>query len=175
MSEAVKKIQELLKLPQELCHMCGRCCHIATFKGGLSYEEIIELINNPESDPDQVDGAKDFLAIFEPYESHEEVKKLDPVFYERVMKQVGNPNMSFFHCRYIGEHGGCLIHEDRPLLCRMYPTPHERTLFFPECGFEEKCVENWKQIKAIVEEIQEKQRKLAEMRQKMMQEQQQQQ
>lgn len=153
MSEAVKKIQELLKLPQSLCRMCGKCCHIATFKGGLSYEQILELIADPESDPTQVEGAKDFLAIFVPYASHEVVKEAEPEFYEKVMAQVGKPNMSFFRCKYIGEHGGCLIHEDRPLLCRMYPVPHERTLFFPNCGFEKQSKENWKQIQEIVEEV----------------------
>lgn len=174
MSEVVKKIQELLKLPQELCKMCGKCCHIATFKGGLSYEEIIELINDPETEPSQVEGAKDFLAIFEPYDSHDEIKTKDPAFYARVMEKVGNPNMSFFHCRYIGEHGGCLIHEDRPLLCRMYPVPNERTMFFPGCGFEERCKENLQKITEIIEDIKSKQAEL-ERRRAMMQQQQQQQ
>jgi len=159
MSDAVKRIQELLKLPQKLCKMCGSCCHIATFKGGLSYEQILELIADPESDPIQVDGAKDFLTIFAPYDSHDTVKKIAPEFFEKVMKQVGKPNMSFFRCRYIGEHGGCLIHEDRPLLCRMYPVPHERTLFFPGCGFEEQSIANWNEIKEIVKEVEERHNK----------------
>jgi Fe-S-cluster containining protein len=153
MSEAVKRIRELLKLPQKLCKMCGKCCHIATFKGGLSYEQVLELISNPESDPVQVDGAKDFLAIFEPFESNDTIKEIAPDFYKKVMEKVGNPDMSFFRCRYIGEHGGCLIHEDRPLLCRMYPVPHERTMFFTGCGFEEQSIANWKAIEAIVEEV----------------------
>ncbi|MEI8390583.1 MAG: YkgJ family cysteine cluster protein [bacterium] len=153
MSEAVKKIKELLKLPQKLCNMCGSCCKIATFKAGLSYEQILELIANPETDPTQVEGAKDFLTIFEPYYTHDDIKKIAPDFYERVMKQVGKPNMSFFRCRFIGKHGGCLIHEDRPLLCRMYPVPHERTMFFPGCGFEEQSIANWKEIEIIIEEV----------------------
>jgi len=153
MSEAVKRIKALLKLPQKLCNMCGKCCHIATFKGGLSYENILELIANPESDPTQVEGAKDFLAIFEPYDSNDTVKDIEPEFYRRVMEKVGNPEMSFFGCRYIGKQGGCLIHEDRPLLCRMYPIPHERTMFFPDCGFEKQSIANWKEIESIVEEV----------------------
>jgi len=153
MSEAVKKIKELLKLPQSLCNMCGSCCRIATFKKGLSYEEILELIANPESDPIQVDGAKDFLTIFEPCYSHDDIKKIAPEFYERVMNQIGKPTISFFKCRYIGEHGGCLIHEDRPLLCRIYPVPHETTMFFTNCGFEEQCKINWGKIMEIVEEV----------------------
>lgn len=159
MSEAVKKIQELLKLPQSLCNMCGKCCHIATFKGGLSHEQILELISNPESPATQVEGAKDFLTIFEPYDSHETVKKLAPEFYEKVMKQVGNPDMTFFKCRFIAKQGGCLIHEDRPVLCRMYPIPHERTMFFPGCGFEEQSIANWKEIQEIVKEVEERHNK----------------
>jgi len=159
MSEAVKKIQELLKLPQSLCNMCGRCCQLATFKGGFSYEEILELIENPESDPTQVEGAKDFLSIFVPCYSHQAVKEMEPDFYKRVMKQVGKPDLAFFRCKYIGEHGGCLIHEDRPTLCRMYPVPHERTLFFPDCGFEKQSKENWKQIQEIVKEVKERHQK----------------
>ena len=156
MSEAVKKIQELMKLPQKLCNMCGKCCQIATYKGGRSYEEILEIIENPESDPAQVEGAKDFLAIFMPCYSHETIKEIEPEFYEKVMKQTGKPSMSFFRCRYIGEHGGCLIHEDRPSLCRMYPIPHERTIFFPGCGFEKQSIENWEKIQEIVKEVRER-------------------
>jgi len=153
MSDRVTRIKELLKLPQQLCNMCGSCCKIATFKGGLSYEQIIELINDPESEPSQVEGAKDFLTIFEPYYSHEDIKNISPEFYERVMAQVGKPNMSFFKCRFIGEHGGCLIHEDRPVLCRMYPVPHERTMFFPGCGFEKQSKANWNEINKIIKEM----------------------
>ncbi len=162
MSEAVKKIQELLKLPQKLCNMCGKCCQIATFKSGLSYEQILELIENPESEPLQVEGAKDFLAIFMPCYSHETVKEIEPDFYERVMKQVGKPEMSFFRCKYIGENGGCLIHEDRPTLCRIYPVPHERTMFFPGCGFEKQSIENWNKIQEIVTELKEKQSRISQ-------------
>jgi len=153
MSDAVKKIQELLKLPQKLCKMCGSCCFIATFKKGLSYEEILELISDPETDPIQVDGAKDFLSVFEPYYSHEEMKKIAPEFYEQVMTQLKNPNTTFFRCKYVSKEGACLIHEDRPFLCRIYPVPHERTMFFPGCGFEEQCKINWKKIMEIVEEV----------------------
>jgi Fe-S-cluster containining protein len=156
MSDAVQKIQELLKLPQSLCNMCGKCCYVATFRGGKSYQEIIDLIKNPESNPIDVEGAIDFLTIFEPYEDHDTVKILEPEFYERVMKKIGNPNTSFFICRFIGKNGGCMIHEDRPFLCRVYPVPHETTMFIPGCGFENQCVANWEEIKKIVLEVEER-------------------
>lgn len=157
MSEVLKRVKELLNLPQELCNMCGHCCNIATFKGGLSYDEIKKLIANPESDPVQVDGAKDFLAIFEPYASAEEAKAFSPGFYQSVLDLLGSDtNASFFKCKYIGEDKKCKIHEDRPVLCRMYPIPHSRTLFIPGCGFEKQSKKNWAEIEKIIADLEAK-------------------
>jgi Fe-S-cluster containining protein len=158
MSDIVKRVQELLKLPQHLCTMCGKCCKIATFKGGLSYEEIKKLIENPDEDISQIEGAKDFLAIFEPYESIEKAKEVGAGLVERVLERFGkDSNTSFFHCKYIGENNSCLIHEDRPLLCRMYPIPHERTFYNPGCGFEEQGKKNWQEIEDILSDLKKKQ------------------
>jgi hypothetical protein len=60
MSDIVKRVQELLKLPQELCNTCGKCCRIATFKGGLTYEQTLELsksLPQREDEAIQADGA----------------------------------------------------------------------------------------------------------------------
>lgn len=154
MSDIVKKVQELLKLPQELCNMCGKCCKIANFKGGLSYEEVVKLAESTSEDPSQIEGAKDFLAIFTPYESIEEAKKINAKFVERVLKVFGqNSRVSFFHCKYLAKDNSCLIHEDRPLLCRMYPIPHKRTLYNFECGFEEQGIKNWQEIENILADL----------------------
>lgn len=154
MSEAVKKVQELLKLPQHLCDMCGKCCKIATFKGGLSYDEIIKLINDPDEDPTQIEGAKDFLTIFVPYKSREDAMKAGPGLIERVLERFGKDSeVSFFYCKYVGENNSCLIHEDRPMLCRMYPVPHSRTFYNPGCGFEEQGKKNWQEIEEIIEQL----------------------
>lgn len=151
MSEIVKRVQELLKLPQHLCNMCGKCCKIATFKGGLSYEEILKLIENPEEDASQIDGAKDFLSIFIPYESLEKAKEVGAGLVEKVLERFGKDSqVSFFYCKYVGKNNACLIHEDRPLLCRMYPIPHERTFYNPECGFEDQGKKNWQEIENIL-------------------------
>jgi len=156
MSDAVKRVQELLKLPQSLCKMCGKCCRIATFKGGLSYDEILKLANSNTDEPSQIEGAKDFLSIFVPYNSLEDAKKVAPEFVDGVLKRFGEKsNTAFFYCKYL-EDNKCLIHEDRPLLCRMYPIPHERTLYNPECGFKEQGIKNWQEIENIIKELEAK-------------------
>ncbi len=160
MSNILERVNNLLKLPQHLCNMCGNCCRMATFKGGLSYEEVLELANSKEAEESQVIGARDFLAIFEPYESTEDAKKIGPEFVESVYETFGKDSkVSFFHCKFLGQIGdkyGCLIHEDRPQLCRMYPIPHERTFYFPGCGFEKQGRKNWEEIKNILQSLEEK-------------------
>ncbi|OGH98597.1 MAG: hypothetical protein A2104_07095 [Candidatus Melainabacteria bacterium GWF2_32_7] len=157
MSEAVKRVQELLKLPQHLCDMCGKCCKIATFKGGLSYEEIKKLAESTDEDPSQIEGAKDFLSIFAPYNSRKEAEEAGVGFIDRVLERFGkDSDVSFFYCKFIGENNSCLIHEDRPLLCRMYPIPHERTFYNPGCGFEEQGKKNWQEIENIIEDLRKK-------------------
>lgn len=159
MSELVKRVEELSNLPQHLCNMCGRCCRMATFKGGLSYEEILELSQSEVEDISQVEGAKDFLSIFEPYATLEEAQKISPDFVKNVLDYFsgdsnlsGNlsANPSFFRCKYIGEDNKCMIHETRPDLCRAYPVPHARTFYYPGCGYEEQGKKNWKEISEII-------------------------
>jgi Fe-S-cluster containining protein len=156
MSDNVKRVKELLKLPQHLCNMCGKCCKIASFKGGLSYEEIKQLAENKAAPPNQSEGARDFLSIFVPYESFDEARKVSSdfvdVFCEKFSKK---SNFSLFYCKYLTDNK-CSIHEDRPLLCRMYPIPHEKTLYDPECGFKEQGQRNWEEIEKIIKSLEEK-------------------
>ena len=133
MSEFAKIVEELLKLPQELCKTCGKCCRIATFKGGFDYEQVLELSQKrPDSEEEavQVDGAKDFLTIFVPYESTAKAREFAPQFVDETLAHFGkkDEDMTFFTCKYLGGDNLCMIHEDRPHLCRMYPIPHEKTL-----------------------------------------------
>lgn len=155
MSEAVKRVEKLLKLPQELCKTCGKCCRIATFKGGLHHSQVEKIANGGDNDPSQVQGAIDFLTIFTPYPSIEEARKFASEFVDNTLNKLGrnDSEMSFYYCKYISDDNLCLIHEDRPLLCRMYPIPHERTLYFPGCGFEGKGKANWNEIKNILDSL----------------------
>ena len=141
-----QKVEQLLKMPQKLCKMCGLCCKVASFKAGMSYEEIKEIAKD-SSNPSQADGARDFLTIFRPI-SREEAIRLSPGFVETVLERFKDrkDKVCFFSCRFIKDGTLCLIHEDRPILCRMYPIPHERTVYHPKCGFKEQSQKNWEEI-----------------------------
>jgi Fe-S-cluster containining protein len=181
----VQRVEELQKLPQELCKTCGLCCKIATFKWGLTFEEVKALANNkfdvynlgsiffgltPEevkglsekiAEPSQVDGAKDFLTIFEPI-TYDEARETSPEFFEiTTTRSKGiKAEIGFFKCRFIGDGNLCLIHEDRPLLCRMYPIPHARTFYHASCGFKEQGQKNWQEIEKIILILQAKSREI---------------
>lgn len=160
-----KLVEELLKMPQELCKMCGLCCKVASYKGGMSFEEIQEIAND-FSNPTQADGAKDFLTIFAPI-SDEEAMALSPEFVESVYERFPESQNKecFFKCRFMNEaRTMCAIHEDRPMLCRMYPIPHERTFYHGQCGFKQQGRENWQKIIAIMLELQAKSQRLEDER-----------
>ena len=157
-----KKLNELFKLPQSLCKTRGNCCKVATFKGGLSYEELVHLGNSGE---DGASNAREFLTLFIPYESIDAVRKVASTFVDRVLVQSDKAepeSTGFFHCRFLGDQGRCLIHEDRPTGCRVYPFPHENTIFHPGCGFEQKAVDSWRKIKDIQDFFEQRLRELDE-------------
>lgn len=160
------RVERLLKMPQDLCKTCGLCCKVASFKGGLTFNEIKQLAQD-YSNPSQADGAKDFLTIFEPI-PQDEAKKLSPAFVENILMSFEGKKeeMSFFRCRFMNDDGNlCLIHEDRPILCRMYPIPHERTFYHPQCGFKEQGQKNWAEIKNIINELNEMNKNLVQEKQ----------
>ncbi len=142
-----QKIHQLMRLPQSHCKQRGNCCRVATFKGTLSYSELVALA---ESDDEDATNAREFLTLFEPYQSVEAVQEVAPLFVERVFEAVEQPEkVTFFKCRFVAEDGRCQIHEDRPTGCRVYPFPHAKTIYHPGCGFEQKGTENWNKIQDI--------------------------
>lgn len=145
-----KKIQQLFRLPQSLCKTRGNCCRVATFKGNLSYVEIQALAASDEAN---AQNAREFLTLFEPYDSLDDVEKMAPAFIERVYERYPGmaKEITFFKCRFVSPEGRCMIHEDRPTGCRVYPFPHEDTIYHPGCGFEQRGVENWHKIQEITQ------------------------
>lgn len=151
----VKRVEELLKMPQELCNMCGLCCKVAIYKGGMSVKEIFEIMKDT-TQPTQADGAKDFLTIFEPM-SKNEAHSYSPDFVDIVSSRFPEKKdiLSYFKCRFLDyKSNKCLIHEDRPMLCRMYPIPHERTVYHKDCGFKDTGEKNWQEIVKLIDELQ---------------------
>ncbi|MGE0199969.1 MAG: YkgJ family cysteine cluster protein [Candidatus Melainabacteria bacterium] len=148
-----RQVEQLLKMPQHLCKQRGICCKVATFKGSLSAAEIQALANDPTADGHE--SARDFIALFEPYETQEAVRAIADEFVDRVRhvaagKGEDPDKISFFACRYVQQDGRCGIHEDRPVGCRVYPFPHKNTIYHPGCGFEQQGKANWQKIEDIL-------------------------
>ncbi|WP_303672659.1 YkgJ family cysteine cluster protein [Vampirovibrio chlorellavorus] len=150
------QVEQLMKLPQHLCKQRGQCCRVATFKGSLSYEEILALAANPEAEGHE--SARDFASVFLPYESQTQVREIASEFVDKVRtaarsKGQDPDQVSFFKCKYVLADGRCGVHEDRPVGCRMYPFPHKNTIYHPGCGFEQQGQENWAKIDAILKQL----------------------
>ena len=149
-----KRVQELLKLPQTLCRQCGQCCDIAIFKGGLLYDEVIELINNSDTKESQIKGAKDFLSVFEPI-SVERAREINSKFVSDMLERTGKTEdeITFFHCRFVTEDKKCSNHENRPEFCRVYPVCYRNMYYFEGCGYAKQAQKNWAEVEEILKKL----------------------
>jgi Fe-S-cluster containining protein len=132
-SDEYKGPQEERAARPDLCHKCGRCCTTAIT--GDSYEEI-----KAKADAGN-DGAKGFLRVFEPFESVEAARLVDAEHVDRVLEELSKSRnlseseVTFFHCRYVSDHGLCTIYEDRPECCTRAPN-NGWSLMPTGCGYE---------------------------------------
>lgn len=122
-----------VKFPE--CKMTGLCCRVAS--PSLPVIELIKRAAEGDS------FARDFLCLFEPYQSIEEARAISPVIVENSLAQAekspkfqSQDQVVFFRCRYLMGKNECLVYEDRPQLCRDYPdTPF--IVMSPDCAFKE--------------------------------------
>jgi len=116
----------------DLCHKCGRCCRSATTYN--SYVKLQDMAANGNEE------AIRFLEVFEPYESVEAARQVEPEQVAHVVDIVtNNPDMSleeltFYHCRFVTPEGLCGIYETRPNCCRRAPM-NGWSAMPPGCGF----------------------------------------
>ena len=152
----MNKWSELFNIPFPDCRMCGQCCRCASPSTAAT-----ELLKKAKTDNK---FSRYFFSIFIPYKSIEEAKKANLEIVERSLKatkkpdsKVSSENIVFYYCRYISADNKCLIHEDRPELCRDYPdSPF--LIFAKDCAYEE-----WsKQCKEKYNELQEELKMLKE-------------
>lgn len=130
--------------PQNLCKKCGKCCRVVTTP--KSYEELQELAAAGEQ------GAKDFLELFEPYESIEDAM----LVYKETVEHIGyTEKTTFYHCRFLQKNNLCSRYDTRKDLCRHCPS----TAFVvvpPDCGFtewlEEEKLKIINKVKALKKE-----------------------
>lgn len=123
----------LSKRPQHLCHMCGKCCRVVTTS--IPYLELVKMADNGD------EGAKDFLSLFEPYDSIEAARNVDAAVVDNIimrLKEDGKYNeneITFYCCRYLQSDNLCSRYETRLTLCKHCPaTPW--SIVPPGCGFE---------------------------------------
>ena len=135
--------------PQELCLMCGRCCRVAATT--TPYEELVKMEDK---------GAKDFLSIFEPYESIDAAREVDSAIVDNILERfdikekIAKDQLTFYRCKYIQDNNLCGKYQDRPVLCKHFPAS-PWAIVPPGCGFE-----GWLFLKR--EEIKQKIRKVKE-------------
>lgn len=141
----------LLKRPQELCRMCGKCCKVATTD--TPYTEIKKMAEEGDQ------GALDFLDTFEPFANIEEARKVAPDVVNNIIEKYeednkSTENITFYTCKHLREDNLCGRYDDRKTLCRHFPAS-PWAIVPPGCGFE-----GWLFLKR--EEIKQKIRKVKE-------------
>ncbi|MEI7473629.1 MAG: YkgJ family cysteine cluster protein [bacterium] len=158
----MNKWEEMLGIKFPECKQTGQCCKMAS----PSVPASLLLEKAAEGD----DYARDFFSIFMPYNSLKEALAVNEKTVKRSLKaaeeQGINPNeIVFYHCRFIGENNSCLIHEDRPQLCRDYPdTPF--LVFSESCiynGWSKECREKYKELKEEAKALNEQRKIIRDM------------
>lgn len=134
----------------DLCHKCGRCCRAATTYN--SHKKLLEMVENGVKD------AIDFLEIFEPYDSIEDARLVEPDQVAQVLEVVTHRDdmkleeVTFYHCRYVTEEGLCGIYERRPKCCQEAPG-HGWAVMPPGCGFEGWQFEQREKQKRMIRDL----------------------
>ena len=138
--------------PQRLCHMCAKCCRVAT--SSKSHEELLQGAENND------EGANDFLRIFEPYPSIVAAHEIEPKVVDNIIEVLKSSNsynenvLTFYRCRYLNEDNSCSTYETRPDLCRLFPsTPW--AVVPPGCGFEGWLFQQREKMKQRIRKLKE--------------------
>lgn len=149
--------EEIDDKPAHLCKKCGICCRVVV--PSFSLEEIEEMARNNEKE------AIDFLRIFVPYDSPDEIPEYGRPHYNQIIATMSDDenfdakNVTVFHCKYVNDEQLCPIYSERPDCCRR--APHTGwSLFAPSCGYagwqflqREKQKQRVRKLKEILYEI----------------------
>lgn len=109
------------------CAMCASCCNLASSE--YTYEQLLEKAKNGDK------FAKEFTSIFIPYKSNDEARKIYPDYVSLIEKQFEDEDgIQFYHCPKIGADNLCTDYENRPQICRDFPT-NPLVVFPPACAY----------------------------------------
>lgn len=130
--DVYEKIQAIDKRREcSSCGCCGSCCRLASSE--YSFEQLKERAKNGDK------FSQDFVSIFIPYDSKEEPRKEFPEYIELLEKTFEGDELYFYHCPKLGDNGLCTDYENRPDICRVFPS--DPLVVFPtKCSYNE-----WKQ------------------------------
>jgi len=143
--------------PAHLCKKCGLCCTVVV--PSYTLEELQEMAENNEKE------AIDFLRIFVPYDSTDDIPEYGMEHFQQILETMSEnenfspENITVFHCKFINEDMTCSIYSERPDCCRR--APHTGwSLFAPTCGYQgwqflqrEKQKQKVRKLKEILYEI----------------------
>ena len=137
---------------KDICSKCGKCCKL--IQSLKTHEELNELAKGGDK------AATNFLKLFIPYESLEDVIRIDPVAVDNILetnkhKYGSKTKTYFYYCRYLNDDNTCKVYNIRPKLCRDYPKSAFTVL--PEnCAYEGYIFEIREKIKEQIRKIKEK-------------------
>jgi len=135
--------QSIKNRPQRLCIKCGKCCRFVPVE--KTYSELKLLAENGDK------NAMDFLEMFVPYQSIDEILKLDR---DTVESFTDWQTKTFYKCKYLNEDNLCSIYDTRFEMCRNYP--QSPFLELPEgCGFSGWAFQEGEKIKHALRKLKE--------------------
>lgn len=110
------KIQEIDKKRFEhSCGCCSSCCKLASSE--YSYEELKERAKQGDK------FSAEFVSIFVPYDDIELARSVYPDYVNMVEKELGDKSkVYFYYCPKLGADGLCTDYENRPDICRVFPS-----------------------------------------------------
>lgn len=129
--DGIKEIYDLqLKISEKRkkfsCQNCAVCCKLVCSE--FAYGELKQKADSGDN------FAKQFISIFTPYKNDADAQKIYPEYFELLKEKAADERVYFYHCLKVGKDNKCSDYENRPQICRDFPSnPIE---FLPEnCGY----------------------------------------
>lgn len=110
------KIQEIDQVRCKYnCACCSSCCKLASSE--FSYQELKDRAQNGDK------FSAEFVSVFVPYDNIEQARAIYPDYVNLVEKELGDSSkVYFYYCPKLGEDGLCSDYENRPDICRVFPS-----------------------------------------------------
>ena len=127
--DIMEKIDEIAKYKNEFsCACCATCCKLACSE--FSYEELLEKAKNGDN------FAQQFTSIFIPYENEEEAYKAYSEYIDYLRETLPEDEKTYFYYCPKNKNNLCSDYENRPEICREFPT--NPLMILPKtCGYKE--------------------------------------